>query len=778
MKKLFFVNAILFIFLYGNIFAQQQLKSDSLDVLNYTIHLNTIDFSEGTIDACTEITITPVEDGIEAIAFDLLQLNISSIEIDGNTVDTWYYNDTLLNIPLSPGINIDDTISVNICYNGTPQVESYGWGGFHISYNAAYNLGVAFAADPHVYGRVWFPCFDEFKDRATYDIYVTIPEDFTAVCGGELISTNSNGNGTHTYYWKMNKTIPTYLASVAVSDYELLEDTFYGMEDTIPTHLYVKPNNVADAQQSFINLNTIIEAFEYYLGPYPWNRVGYVETMLGAMEHATNIAYPGSSINGNLSNEWLLAHELSHMWLGDKVTCASAADMWMNEGWAVYCESLYMEYLYGKPSYNENIREKHFSVIKNCHNIDGGYYPVYGLPHELTYGETVYEKGGGVVHTMRGYMGDSLFFNTVQAYLDSFAYNYASTEDMKNFFSAHSGIDMTGFFDGWVYSPGFPHFSVDSFLVENNGNMYDVEVFMRQKLHHAPEFFNDNKVELTFMSNDWETYTDSMYFSGQTGVNSFEVPFSPDHVIVDISNKMCDAITDYHMVMNSTGMHDFEKTYFKADVQQADDSAFVHVSHNWLAPDDLWDSIPGLLISSKRYWKIESIIPPGFSANGRFYFNIGALDNDLDCNPVDSLVLLYREDAGHDWQLIDFTLDAGTFFGHLITSDIDPGEYTLGIWNHGQGIKQHNEKAKKQFVEIYPNPSNHSFYFVLDEGRISPRNSFIQVVSPGGTLIKTMSFGNNKMIHWTPGNKQPGIYFINLINNHKIIQSKKIIYSK
>ena len=88
------------------------------------------------------------------------------------------------------------------------------------------------------------------------------------------------------------------------------------------------------------------------------------------------------------------------------------------------------------------------------------------------------------------------------------------------------------------------------------------------------------------------------------------------------------------------------------------------------------------------------------------------------------------------------------------------------------------EENKKQFIVIYPNPSNHSFNFVLDEGQISPRNSYIQIVSPGGKLIKTMAFGNNKMIRWTPVNKQPGVYFINLMNEHKIIQSKKIIYTK
>ena len=127
------------------------------------------------------------------------------------------------------------------------------------------------------------------------------------------------------------------------------------------------------------------------------------------MEHATNITYPNSSINGSLSDEWLYAHELSHMWFGDKVTCASADDMWLNEGWAVFCESVFREGLYGKESYKTTMRSKLKDVLQFTHIKDGGYRALYGIPPEYTYGSTVYDKGGQVAHTLRGYLGDSLF---------------------------------------------------------------------------------------------------------------------------------------------------------------------------------------------------------------------------------------------------------------------------------------------------------------------------------------------------------------------------------
>ena len=760
----------------------QELKSDSLDVLHYTINLNELNFSTFTIDACTEIKITAKEDDITAIPFDLLQLEISSIAIDGSSVSDFDYNDTLLVIPLASALNTTDTINVEICYSGSPQVESYGWGGFHFNSTYAYNLGVAFAADPHNYGRVWFPCFDEFKDRATYDIYATVPEDKTVVCGGALLEEVSNGNGTKTVHWGLDKSIPTYLTSIAVDDYVTVSDTFYGVQDTFPLEIYVRENNVEDAEASFSNLPTIVEGFEHYLGAYPWNRVGYVSTDIGSMEHATNIAYSRSAINGNLNYEWLLAHELSHMWFGDKVTCASAWDMWMNEGWAVFCESLYKEYVYGKDAYDEYQREKQFDVIRSCHTIDGGYYPIYGLSHDLTYGETVYQKGGCVVHTMRGYMGDTLFFNTVKAYLNEFAYDYASTEDMKNFFSTYSGMDMTDFFDAWVYAEGFPHFSVDTYAVTQNGSSFDVDVNMRQKLNHAPDFYNSNRIPLTFMNNAWETYTDTMKFSGETGTNTFSVPFSPDFILVDYDNAMIDAVTDDAQVITTTDLHIFDRSYFRTDVQEIEDSVFIHAQHNWVAPDTMKTYTEGLVFSDRRYYRIEGTFPESFVAKGYFYFNFGLFDQAISTTILDSLTLLYRRDVSEDWIELDYTLDGGSSFGFLITDTLKAGEYTIALWEPNEGTDDGSfHQKEKKFINVFPNPSDNSFYFAFTnrERNIPTDNLILKIYDPTCRLVEEFKLNRtSETLRWTPAHHSSGVYYVNIIANNKVIQTEKIIYKK
>ncbi|MBK6965283.1 MAG: hypothetical protein IPH20_15465 [Bacteroidales bacterium] len=236
----------------------------------------------------------------------------------------------------------------------------------------------------------------------------------TAVCGGLLQSVSPMSDNTKIFHWKSDRTLPTYLASVAAGPYALVTDTVNAEQGEIPVTYYVRPSDTTRARGSFVNLPAVTGIFEESFGPYPFQRIGITGTSLGAMEHAENIFYPNSSINGTLSDEWLYAHELSHMWFGNKVTCASDADMWLNEGWARWCETLYRENLYGIESARENMRPLLREVLQFIHTKEGGYRPLSPMPSEYTYGDNVYDKGGVTTHALRGYLGDSLFFGGVK----------------------------------------------------------------------------------------------------------------------------------------------------------------------------------------------------------------------------------------------------------------------------------------------------------------------------------------------------------------------------
>jgi len=758
------------------------LKSDTIDVINYAIHLDIIYLSAKNISGYTELTIVPKMNNVNAIPLDLLKMTIDTVLVDNSKINVFAYNDTLLRIPLASPANTSDTLAVRVYYHGHPVIDPSGWGGFYFSSDSmyAYNLGVGFQDVPHNYGRVWFPCLDDFIDRATFDCHIRVKDTKTAICGGTLMNETNNGDGTKTFYWRIHSEIPTYLASVAIGNYVSVSCTFSGINSNIPVKIYVPAADTNKAKASFVNLLNILAVFENDFGPYRWERVGYVGVPFnnGAMEHATNITYPLFCIDGTLSYEDLYAHELSHHWFGDLVTCASAEDMWINEGWGTYCESIFREGLYGSDNYMANVKSNHYYVLNKCHTDDGGYFAIYGIPLNITYGSTVYQKGADVIHTLRNYLGDSLFFSFVKAWMNNYKFNHISTSELKDFITSETGVNMNDFFDGWVFSAGFPHYSIDSVKYAGTANVYTV--YIRQKLHHKPSFVNSNKIEITFMSNSWQTYSDTIEFSGQYGNKLFHLPFIPVCAMMDLNEKVSDATTDYYNVIKNTGTINFPNTYFSLGVQTISDSAFFRIEHNWVAPDPLKaPSAEIYRISDKRYWKIDGIFPLDFKASGKFNYNRnpnGFENNLLPTNASsDSLVLLYRAGAADDWHIVNFVKSGNPLVGYLTSENLQKGEYTFGVGKPNQSELDEATIQEKALLNVYPNPSNDTFFIQIN----SSINSEIRIYDASDKLVFEMDVNSTQdMISWKPSEEKNGNYFVYLYEKGNPVAVERIVYVK
>ncbi len=745
-------------------------QADTLNVLDYNINLNITDFTNKIISGYTIVKLTPKQDNITKIKLDLLKLNIDSIKID-NVTTTYNYNDTLLIINTTIPLNTTDTVDVSVFYNGTPNTDPTGWGGFYFSGNTAYNLGVGFGDSPHNYGRVWFPCMDDFVDRAYYTFNITVPENLTAVCNGTLENTTNNGDGTKTFNWVLHNDIPTYLASVAVSNYTAVEGVFNGINENIPTAIYVAPNQVSNAQASFINLNPVLNTFEQHFGPYMWERVGYVAIPFnsGAMEHATNIAYPSNAINGNLAYETLWAHELSHHWFGDLVTCRTPEDMWLNEGWASYCESIFEENIYGNTKFKDYVRANHYDVLLNAHNDDNGYYAVSGIPHSITYGSTVYNKGADMVHTLRYYLGDNNFFSGVQTYLNDFKYNDASSEDLRDNLSASSGIDLTDFFNSWIFTPGFSQFDIDSFNVTQNSSNYDITVYVQQKLRAKTNFANTNRIPISFMKADW-TYLDTvLIFSGQTGNQTYTIPFNPYSVWIDRNIEVMDASVKVEKVINSVGNYFFQHSELTLDVTSITDSAKLRIVHNWVGPDGFINPIEGLSISTTNYWKIDGYLPNNFLCSGEFAYNVTVLDTDLIFTNTDSLIMLYRPNKSTDWQICEGHTYGSTNSGFTIIDSVGIGEYCFGLWNRPVSVKEIQNIDKTELIKIYPNPTKNNLQLVINDKQLIGKD--IKIYNTKAKMVKKIKALNlNISINTT--DLQAGSYILKIGNSSKTFIKK------
>jgi aminopeptidase N len=769
------------------------LRSDTVDILNYKISLNITDFTTNVIRGNTKVRFTPRMNGVSKLNLDLLELIIDSIKSGSSTL-TYSYNDTLLSVNLISTMNINDTSSVTVYYHGTPQGDASGWGGFYFQSGYAYNLGVGFAALPHTYGRVWFPCFDNFVERSSYEFNITTNGTKVSYCNGYLASDTTDGSGNRTRKWIMNEPIPTYLASVTVASYAQINQTYNGINGAVPIVIAALPTDTTGVKNSFINLPLALSTFENHFGAYKWNRIGYcmVPFNSGAMEHATNISYPRATATGSLAYQTLYAHELSHHWFGDLATCRTAEDMWLNEGWARYCEFLFTEAYSGYPNYLSAVRTNHEDILHFTHNKEGGYLALSNIPQTFTYGDHVYNKGADVAHTMRGYMGDSLFFYSVKTYLDQNNYKDVSSTDFMTALTAASGMNMTDFFNGWVFNPGYPHFSIDSTIITPAGGNYNVTVFVKQKLTGAPAYFNNVPLEVTFKAADWTEQTQSFVMSGQNASFNFTVPFMPVFTAVNMGEKISHAVAPEIKKLKTVASNNFSNAKMTIVVQNISDSAFVRVEHNFTAPDNFQTPMPGYRLSPNHYWKVDGILPSVFKAkatlnyDGRTTSFTGNLwlDNLLNIVNEDSLLLMYRRSAASDWQIYPYytknvQLNLTDKKGIITIDSLQLGEYTFAIGTPLVTGIEKQETGNVNGLNVYPNPAKNNL--TIDISGIETEvgdSGFIVITDVSGKVVSSEKMvDHQKQYKVNTAGYSNGIYFISVNAKDAMIAESKFVVS-
>jgi peptidase M1-like protein/type IX secretion system substrate protein len=776
MKQFTIFFAIILIFRIGIAQNSDDGIGDTIHAIHYTINLNEIVPATNSIKGYAEVEITSLVDLLDYIPLELQALTTDSVFVNG-VVTSFNHIDNRITIYPTNTLNAGDTVVVRVYYHGQPFHEN--WGGFHFAGDYAFNLGVGFVSIPHNLGKTWFPCIDNFTDRAEYDVIATAETGKTITAGGLLLDTLNNGNNTTTWHWQIPYPIPTYLVSVALGDYVEYKDEHIGIEDTIPISIFTKPANAGDVAGSFVNLHEIISFFETHFGAYPFTKIGYTGTAIGAMEHVSNIAYPHSAINGGTSSEYLYTHELSHMWFGNKVTCSTAEDMWLNEGWATFCDIYYKEVIYDHETFITEMRETHKYVLQNVHVVDGGYWAVNNIPQDVTYGKTAYDKGGTVVNTLRNYLGDSVFFESITAYLNAegIAYNSVSSSDMRDFLTDYTGINMTPFFNAWVMSPGTPHFSLDSIKITEGNASYMIDVWSKQKYKGFDFLADDNIIEVTFADKNFNLYTDTIHFSGKNGhsvkiYDMAEMPNKPVVAFIDLFEKTNDATTDNTKYFSEPEEYEFPLTYFTLLIDQLNDSSLVRVTHNWVAPDSLKIPVEGLRLSPYRHWKIEGILSDSFRASGKFFYNIsGNLDNGLITSIVDSVVILYRETPANKWSEVPQTRIGVWTVGNIFVDEIKPGEYTLAVWDT-QIVNTPENNFNTNNIKIYPNPSSGKLNFEF------PRkgNFDIHVFNESGILVDNFMIYSKKGT-WKCNTKSDssGFVMVKVVENGETLLTKKIV---
>jgi len=691
----------------GTIFGNHR---DSVDVFHYNIHIKITDFQGKNIWGETTIRFIPRQTNSSTFAFDLERLTIDSLLLNGQSM-AFVRTQSLFRFFTNETYSPDDTLDLTVYYHGVPVTDASGWGGFYFSGQQAFNMGVGMSANPHAFGRVWFPCNDSFTDKATYDIWVTTLANHKATCGGMLIQEENLGNNLKRWHWSIEQPVCTYVVSVAVGDFQKIEFSHQGQQQTIPIWIYAPSGMVDQATSAFSAVTDMLSAFENYFGPHPFPRVGYtvVDFSSGAMEHVMNIGYPSNAVSSSQSNRILMAHELSHMWFGDFITCATAEDMWLNEGWATFCESMYLEHTEGVQIAHNYRYNNHRYVLKQAHISDGGFLPLYGIGHQNTYGTTVYKKGADVVRTLRTYLGDSAFFSSLRAWFMLNPFSSKTTAEFCEFLSQQNQINLQPFFDTWVYNSGFPHYSLRVFEPLQNG----ANITLGQLRYGGQYIGNKNRVPVTFFADRNQYQTIVIEFDGASSSQHVTLPFYPQMAIVDYFMNVSDATIKTEKKITSS-LYTFSDQSLTVYPQTTTDSAWFYVVYNMVRPAERGQIFDGIEVSHHYYWTIHTIPYGNFRGKARFIHSTVQNPADTVWSPQsnDRLEMLYRRWPQNPWRKLSIQNNLTPTGGYAILDSIMPGEYAFGLWRYDvTGI---NSTGGNTELMIYPNPANHQIFIQIN----------------------------------------------------------------
>ncbi len=700
-------------------------RSDSIDILNYAVTLDVTQFAQQILTAACEITFTAKQDGLGFLPLDLLNLTVDSVMHQGTTLD-YDYDNLLLNVHLPSPVNIGDTMEVTVYYHGKPTADPSGFGGFVFENGYAYNLGIGLSSNPYNFGRSWHPCFDNFVERATYDLNILSNNGRKGYGIGQFLGETDLGGGLALRQYRMDLPLPTYLVGTATSNYAAVNQLHQGIYGDYPILLVSKPGDTTKVKKTFKYLPETIDMLESWFGPYRWGQVGYVMTTAGAMEHATLIAYPDFNIiqAANVTEPTdgmnrLIAHELAHHWWGNVTTLSCPSNMWIKEGNAEYSAHLFFEFAFGKEKFTKVVKDNFYNVIKTAHLDDGAYLPLSGLPYENTYGTHTYYGGASKMHNLRGYLGDSLFQQGMRSILDTYEYQSVDAELFRDQLTANTGVDMNPFFDDWVFAPGYALFEIDSVhytVPDSCCPERSARIFVEQKLHHAPHLHTNVPLEITFFDKNWQTYTAQFMASGQFTEAVVEVPFQPVWQVLNDRNALNLGRLQDRAVVKSTGsvsLNYCDLTNLSAIAVPAGDSALVSFIH-YLGHADPDPS--GIQLSSTHYWRYGGIIPQGFNARVTLNYkgsNPGDLDHDLTNLPEDSLTLVWRPRPGVAWGQYPYykktPLNLTDGNGFIRIDSLLPGDYAFaaGSLPLATGVLDIGKKPNLD-LSIFPNPASES----------------------------------------------------------------------
>jgi len=529
-------------------------KPVNLNTGNYDLKYHRLEFTVNPAQAFITGTVTShfvAKENLNTVTFELVDnMTVSQVMQRGTPLSFTQNNDdeVVITLPQMQAQGVLDSLSVS--YSGNP--VSSGFGSFetdtHNGDPVMWTLSEPFGA------KAWWPCKQDLNDKIDMiDVYITTPrfnpsnEEYIAVANGLEISQTINGSNKTTHY-RHQYPIPAYLIAIAVTNYTVYSHTVANNGNPFEIVNYIYPEDLSYAQSRTPVTVDIMNLYADLFEPYPYANEKYGHAQFGwggGMEHTT-VSFMGSLSRG------LIAHELGHQWFGDKVTCGSWQDIWLNEGFATYLSGLVIEDFDGPSDFRSWRQDKINSITDSP---DGSVYvPAQDTTsvNRIFSSRLSYNKGSMVLHMLRKKLGDAVFFQGLKDYLadPALSYGYAKTPDLiRNMEAASGGEDLSEFFDDWVYSEGYPRYTVQW----NQGSgPATINLKISQTQSHPSVSFFEAPVPLRLNGTQGETLdivlentTNNQAFQSAVGFTVQSVQFDPDYHLISRNNNVVLGTEDF-----------------------------------------------------------------------------------------------------------------------------------------------------------------------------------------------------------------------------------------
>jgi aminopeptidase N len=479
------------------------------DAVNYDLNLG-FDIPNKSINGINYMTVRVESDTLRTIYVNLYDnLKVNSIGIknkmrtginyrDAKDIPEWDSTSSYTQTKNYIVITLKDTdvpmrgdlLALRIDYSGKPVKKGFDSFSFKELYG---NMYIYTLSEPN-WGPVWWPSKDFPDDKATMSMHLTVPNGMKGISNGKLESEVPNNNGTTTFNWNSSYPIATYLTSIVIGTFSYWEDTYTSLDGSkeMPVVYYAFPKDSAKARVDWKTTPDMVKYFSETFGEYPFIDEKYGNAQFGwtsgAMEHQTITSYGYLLITGDNKYEFVNAHELAHHWFGDAVTLKDWKNIWLNEGFASYCEALWMEHKGGTEAYLSHMKGFDFGYFS------GTVYAPSGFIDNPAIYATIYQKGAWVLHMLRGVMGDEKFFAGMRDYYEKFKYANADTDNFIAVMEQHYGSSLEWFFDQWVLrGTGRPKYEYswkfEDFQGQTGSGVYTVRLQLKQVQKEAFEVY-------------------------------------------------------------------------------------------------------------------------------------------------------------------------------------------------------------------------------------------------------------------------------------------------